>query len=141
MKDVSDQGNQHNHGPHQDQILDNPSVLCLAPWALNWLSTSGFIWFFYYYYFVYFFGGVGVGGGGGGGQGKTNAPSSLFMKGVGHSLSLFFFLPSDLLCLRFSRSEYNASAMSYLHIFPLFLRFDLKMSNTPCMKSIQQKAK
>ena len=35
---VSDQGNQHNNGPHQDQIFDNPSVLCLALWAKNWIQ-------------------------------------------------------------------------------------------------------
>ena len=29
-KHVSDLGNQHNNGPHQDQIFDNPSALCLA---------------------------------------------------------------------------------------------------------------
>ena len=26
-KTLSDQGNQHNNGPHQDQIFDNPSAL------------------------------------------------------------------------------------------------------------------
>ena len=30
---MSDQGNQHDNGPHQDQIFDNPSALCLALWA------------------------------------------------------------------------------------------------------------
>ena len=32
---MSDQGNQHNKGPHQDQIFDNPSALCLASWTKN----------------------------------------------------------------------------------------------------------
>ena len=32
-KHVSDQGNQHNNGPHQDQIFDNLSAFCLAVWA------------------------------------------------------------------------------------------------------------
>ena len=27
---MSDLGNQHNNGPHQDQIFDNPAALCLA---------------------------------------------------------------------------------------------------------------
>ena len=29
-KQVSDPGNQHNNGPHQDQISDKPSALCLV---------------------------------------------------------------------------------------------------------------
>ena len=32
-KHVSDLGNQHNNGPHQDQIVDNLSALCFALWA------------------------------------------------------------------------------------------------------------
>ena len=32
-KHVSDLGSQHNNGPHQDQILDNPSAVCLILWA------------------------------------------------------------------------------------------------------------
>ena len=46
-KHVSDQGNQHNNGPHQDQIFDNPSALCLVLWSKNRIQ-------------------LGVGGGGGG---------------------------------------------------------------------------
>ena len=34
-KHVSDQGNQHNSGPHQDQIFDNPAAPRLAFWAKN----------------------------------------------------------------------------------------------------------
>ena len=45
-KHVSDLGNQHNNGPHQDQIFDNPSALCLALWAktrirLRWGRGEG----------------------------------------------------------------------------------------------------
>ena len=29
-KHVSGLGNQHNNGPHQEQVFDNPSALCLA---------------------------------------------------------------------------------------------------------------
>ena len=29
-KHVSDLGNQHDNGPHQDKIFDNPTALCLA---------------------------------------------------------------------------------------------------------------
>ena len=40
---ASDLGNQHNNGPHQDQIFDNPAALCLALWDNNliWLSGGG----------------------------------------------------------------------------------------------------
>ena len=47
---VSDQGNK---GPHQDQIFDNLSALCLALWAKNQVPA----------------------GGAGGGGGETDAPS------------------------------------------------------------------
>ena len=62
---LSDQGNQHNNGPYQDQILDNPSALCLALWAKNrtWLGEGG---------------------------GGTDAPNRLFMKGVRLSVFPFF---------------------------------------------------
>ena len=52
---VSGHGNQRDNGPHQDQIFDNPSALCLALWAKNqiWLG----VW--------------GCGGGGGGGNWYT----------------------------------------------------------------------
>ena len=56
------QDNQHNNGPHQDQIFDNPSALC-----------------------------IGFGGGGGGGGG-TDTPNRLFRKGVRLSVSPFNFL-------------------------------------------------
>ena len=51
-KHLSDLGNQHNNGAHQDQIWSNLSALCIALWAkkLMWLGV-----------------GVVVGGGGGGG--------------------------------------------------------------------------
>ena len=65
-KHVSDQGNQHNNGSHQDQIFDNPSALCLAPWAKHRIQ---------------------LGGGGGGG---TDAPNVLFMKLVRLSVSPLF---------------------------------------------------
>ena len=39
-KRVSDQGNQHNNGPHQDQIFDNPSGHCLALWAKNQIGLQ-----------------------------------------------------------------------------------------------------
>ena len=41
VKHVSDQGNQHNNGPHQDQIFDNHSAFCLALWAKNWIWLGG----------------------------------------------------------------------------------------------------
>ena len=56
---MSDQGNQHNNGPHQDQIFDNPSALCLALWAKHQIR-------------------FGEEGGGG----ETDAPNRLFMKGL-----------------------------------------------------------
>ena len=40
-KHVSDQDNQHNNGPHQEQIFDNPSALCLALWAKNRIRLGG----------------------------------------------------------------------------------------------------
>ena len=40
-KHMSDQGNQHNNGPHQDPIFDNPSALCLAVWAKNQIPLGG----------------------------------------------------------------------------------------------------
>ena len=41
MKHLSDQGNQHNNGPQQDHIFDNPSALCLALWAKNQVPAGG----------------------------------------------------------------------------------------------------
>ena len=41
QKQVSDLGNQHSNGPHQDQIFDNPSTLCLAMWAKNQIRLGG----------------------------------------------------------------------------------------------------
>ena len=40
-KRVSDQGNQHNNGPHQDQIFGNSSILCLVLWAENLIRLEG----------------------------------------------------------------------------------------------------
>ena len=37
VKHMSEEGNQHNNGPHQDKIFDNPSALCLSVWAKNWI--------------------------------------------------------------------------------------------------------
>ena len=69
-----DLGNQHNNGPDQDQIFDNPQ--CLALWAKNSDGKGRG-------------GAVGGGGGGGGGGGEEiDAPSRIFMKGV----RLLFFL-------------------------------------------------
>ena len=31
----------HNNGPHQDQIFDNPSALCLAVWTKNQIGGGG----------------------------------------------------------------------------------------------------
>ena len=52
---VSDLGNQHNNGPHQDQTFDNPYALCLALWAKNQIQL---------------------------GRGETDAPNRLFLKEV-----------------------------------------------------------
>ena len=41
MKRVSDLGNKHNNGLHQDQIFDNPSALCLALWGRNQHGVKG----------------------------------------------------------------------------------------------------
>ena len=59
----------------------------------------------------------------------TDAPSRVFMKGVG--LSLSFFL-SDILSLRSSRSKCNPSTINYRRVV-VFLRFDLKLrENLEC---------
>ena len=50
----------HNNGPHQDQIFDNPSALCLAMWAKNRIRLKE----------------------------GTDAPNRLFTKGVQLSVSL-----------------------------------------------------
>ena len=84
--------------PHQDQVFDNPSALCLALWARHQ------IWH---------------GGGGGGGGGGTDTHKRLFMLGTYFFNLLFIFLssPSDLLCLRSFRCKYNASTINYLLVF------------------------
>ena len=61
----ADQGNQHNNGPHQDQIFDNPSSLCLTLWLNPPKICSSW--------------------------GRADAPSRLFTKGVGLSLHFFVF--------------------------------------------------
>ena len=38
---MSDQGNQHNNGLYQDQIVDDPSALCLSLWAKNRIRIWG----------------------------------------------------------------------------------------------------
>ena len=90
---VSDLGNQYNNGPHQDQIFDNSSSVCLALWAK---IRFGWGWK------------VGEGGGKGGGGG-TNVPNGPFMKGVGLYPSSSSFCPWCLLCLRSFGSKYNTS--------------------------------
>ena len=107
-KHVSDQDNQHNNGPHQEQIFDNPSALCLALWAKNRIRL----------------------GGGGEGGGRTDAPNRLFMKEVLHSDSIKNKtnkrkqkILSDLLCLKSSRSKYNASTINYLLVFFFFYTY------------------
>ena len=64
-KYVFDLGNQHNNGPHQDQIFDNPSSLCLTLWLNPPKICSSW--------------------------GRADAPSRLFTKGVGLSLHFFVF--------------------------------------------------
>ena len=113
----------HNNGPHQYKIFDNPSGLCLALWAKNRIRLDG---------------------------GGTYAPNRLFEKGVGLSLSLCVSLsvsglslvclclsvsvclslclsvclsPSDLLCLRSSRSNHKASTIDYLLVLHLERKF------------------
>ena len=73
-KDVYDQGNQHNNGPHQDQILDKPSVLCLTMLATNQIRF---------------------------GVGLIDSPNRLFMNGTGlfffpSTINYFFFGHFDL---------------------------------------------
>ena len=68
-KDVYDQGNQHNNGPHQDQILDKPSALCLTMLATNQIRF---------------------------GVGLIDSPNRLFMNGTGlfffpSTINYFFF--------------------------------------------------
>ena len=127
---MSDLGNQHNNGPHQDQI-----TLCFLLGIVGQKSTPGM-------------GGGGGGGGMGGGTddggggwgGGTDAPNRLFTKGVRLSVSPGFFSASDVLCLRSSGSKYDASAINYLLLsfflfFSLFfsssfLHFDLKLFRT-----------
>ena len=48
ISDCEHLGNQHNNGPHQDHVFDNPSAPCLALWARKLDSAQG----------------AGVGGGG-----------------------------------------------------------------------------
>ena len=63
--------------------------------------------------------------------GVTNAPNRLFKKGVRLSLSLS---PSNLLCLRSSRSKYNASTINYLLVFCLFCFSTLRLTiNVRCL--------
>ena len=78
---MSDQGNQHNNGPHQDQIFDNPLCSLLSIVGRKSDSAPGMGWRGE--------GGGGVEGGRGGGGG-TDTPNRLFMKGIGLSLSLTF---------------------------------------------------
>ena len=97
---MSDLGNQHNNGPHQDQTFDNPSAICLALWAKDRFRLRD----------------------------VTDALNSFFTKGVVFFLSFFkffFITPSDLLCLRSPRSKCNAAAINYL-LFFLLLHLDLK---------------
>ena len=61
---MSDLGNQHNNGPHQDQIFDNPSALCLALWAKNRMAKGGGV--------------VSGEGGGGGGRGDRCTQQTLY---------------------------------------------------------------
>ena len=75
-KRVSDLGNQHHNGSHQDQIFVNLSALCLALWAKNRTVLLG----------------------------ALEHPTGALRE------QDFFFLPTlGRLCLRSSRSEYNAS--------------------------------
>ena len=95
---MSGLGNQHNNGPHQDQVFHNPSALCLALWAKTPIRLPG--------------GGC-----------------SIFFSSS--SFVVLFFSPSDLLCLRSSRSKYNRSILNYLLLlclvlFSFFLHCDLK---------------
>ena len=91
---MSDQGNQHNNGPHQDQVLDNPSVLCLTMWTTNQIRF---------------------------GVGLINSLNRLFMNRVG--LFFFPFFPSsDLDSLRSSRSKYKASTTTKKQFFFSTLR-------------------
>ena len=72
--------------------------------------------------------------------GGTAAPNRLFVKGVRLSVSPFSFSPpSDLLCLRPSRSKYNASTMNY-YLLVFLLRFDLK-SIFKCEMQFEKNAK
>ena len=79
-KHVSDLGNRHNNGPHQDQIFHNPSALCSAVLAKNW------IWL----------------------HGGLMRPTGSLQREWDSLFSFFFFLfcPLNLPYLRSSRSKY-----------------------------------
>ena len=102
---VSDQGNQHNNGPHQDQIFDNPSVLCLALWAKNWIQFWLLGGLFISLLREYDFRSFCL-------SNKNNKNKNPVL---------------NLLCLRSSRSKYNTSTINYWLVF--FLHFDLKFEN------------
>ena len=87
-----------------DQIVDNPSALCLTLVGHKSESARGGGW-----------------GGVGGGEGLIHQLGSLWWE-----YDSFFSLISslDLLCLMFSTSKYKASTFNYLY----FLRFKLKLS-------------
>ena len=99
-KDVSDQGDQHNNGPHQ--ILDNPSALCLTMWATNQIRF---------------------------GVGRIDSPDKLFMNGVGLIFSPLF-PSSDWVSLRSSRSKYKASTITPFFLFLFFFFFSTLRSKT-----------
>ena len=62
------------------------------------------------------------------------------MMGVGLSFFFLFFLHplSDLLCLRSSRSNYNASAIDYLLVC-FFPHFDRKYKNDMLQRKLHKK--
>ena len=76
---MSGLGNEHNNGPHQDQIFDNPAALCLALWAKNRIQLWCVL-------------------GGGGGEGVYHL--DLFMKGVFLSVALWAKNRIQLWCVR-----------------------------------------
>ena len=69
-----------------------------------------------------------------GGGGALMHSTGSFMKGVGHSRSLFF-LSITFTCLRSFRSKYNASTINYLLVYFSTLRPQIKWKDNSLCKT------